>query len=1088
MRRNLAASLLLLLAVVLAPPRGAEAQGPQPFFEYLSVLVAPDAVSEFVEADRTVYFDLLFSGRPEPVCKTTDGEEDCIYPRRPPLSVFWELIVSPVAAARVGSSCADPSADVAGVTHGTFRLTADQYALLGIIHFTICRDDYIEDEEQLTLRLVVTDGATRFSYQLPITIEDATPEEAISGVTGGDGVQSLAVSMRERDAGDGCQPLDLLVGLSGITPFEPKTLNFGYETVSGGATDGEDFRIYPTRSFPIPVAARAVRAQVGCILGDDLPEPDEIFRLWFEIAGEIHTRVWITVTIVDNEPASHVPGFLSIQFGAGEALPLVEGDEPPLGLPLVIRYSDGVIRNEPLTFRIVTIDGTALAGSDYVPLDLEVTFPPGHAGLFDLGDQLRLRTVADLVPEPLEEHFYIAVTALIGGEVYFSELLRVGIRDDDFLQELVEGTSLLWLGADPAACPDRNWLIDLPEPTLADGSYVDYAIDVYARTAPPGNVGAEEPSDPDDPEAVSPCGTPGQRFAADVALGPASGDEPAATLGDDVTLTVRDDRQLVFEPIEQYARVHVRVYADDVLEADEHFSIRLSAGIHGVATLQLRIIDAQKRQALAAGRDAAFVRVGRLLGAVVGGALSDRFSCAAATGCAGDIGTPTAELFAPALSRLARGLAASGGAQAGAVPFHPARALAPAIDRIGPLLADLSFSQSPNAWFSVRNPDLPTPWSLWMRTEWAYSSERTAGGDTLDTSVFGLVGGIDRRFGPLTAGALYGWLWAESGRGYRPELAHAEGVDAGAEAFSNHLRWQLVAPYVAVTPHERVRGWMSIGRTFSGSLGQLAGYRPDVAAAADAPEYGMLLGGGSMTALRARGVLLDVEADTFAVAGALPVAPGDLAPAPAAPDATAVPESFDSVALPAAVRHRVALRLGVPLDRTGARRAAVSVSRRWDGGPDIVWAQGSSELVPAYDVGFDVRLSSVASRLSLSITGRLEVSPPRAYRNSDARRAERSLGAVLRFGQAETARGWSVTVRPGYGYPVLFGGSLDSPLMRGVMPGGAFLESLPRVDLDAGYAFADGSRLSLAGGRSFAGRLRPYGAPARASVRYDRGW
>ena len=117
-----------------------------------------------------------------------------------------------------------------------------------------------------------------------------------------------------------------------------------------------------------------------------------------------------------------------------------------------------------------------------------------------------------------------------------------------------------------------------------------------------------------------------------------------------------------------------------------------------------------------------------------------------------------------------------------------------------------------------------------------------------------------------------------------------------------------------------------------------------------------------------------------------------------------------------------------------------------------------------------------------------------AARGSSSRRA---FEVALRAGAAESLEGWSLEVRPRYGYPVspalLIGGVRDAG-----PPVGVFEPAVLMLSVDAGYGFGDGSRLVVSGQRPFdppvgsgdlggAGGLHGVGLPSIHAA-YERGW
>ena len=335
------------------------------------------------------------------------------------------------------------------------------------------------------------------------------------------------------------------------------------------------------------------------------------------------------------------------------------------------------------------------------------------------------------------------------------------------------------------------------------------------------------------------------------------------------------------------------------------------------------------------------------------------------------------------------------------------------------------------------------------------------------------LGGLDRRVGIFHVGTLYGWVWADYGRPFGETLASVEGVEAQTPLFTNQMRWQVLSPYVAVTPHSRVRGWTSFGRTFLGAWNPDPVYQPPVdGRVQSAPSYGMLTGGGSFTALQTGWLLVDLEADLFRVAVS------------ARDSGDSTPGCFVSGFGPSPARGPSP---GLPLGRAGfeplGARAVQTLGRRsrhrlgqWGR-----WRAG----------GIRRRFRPAALGPHLACVGFFERPhggpQPSSSDGRGGRSRERAVGGVLRWGAVETASGWAVSFRPSYGYTGLLS-SLQRGTMGSVLPGAApFVDAHPSLDLDAGYRFADGSRFGLRGGRTF-GPAALFGSGLTAQVNFERGW
>ena len=1117
--------------VVAAPP---DAPPPHPS-TYTTFALDPriivEPVGEGAVQPTTLHVEVGDSAAP--VCVTTtegDVSQTVCTPvsnNRPTIYGEWSVRLGASGQATIGSSCSVVPTDLVFENRtGTFVLLTGNELLLDLIPVTVCGDAFVEDDEAFEVALTLSlfqDLSQPFHAVLRGAVVDSTVLKGSPLVFGGHSAAHPRLSFLEDDAGDPCRPIELLVALTVPDLEEDTVLVFGYDLFSGSAELDKDFRFTPPPVAVIPLGDPGARFVVGCIIGDDIPEPLELFNIWVQIMGSAVSRIYVTVEIVDDEVRSHVPGFLTFEVGGGRSGPYPEGDEEGVGLPIVLRYSDRQVRSEALSFRITTVDGTAIAGEDYHPIDRTFTFAPGHIGLFDLGDQVRLRLIPDLVPEEIEEQFYVAVYASLGDdqELYFSDLLPIGIQDDDFIAGLFEDQQA-WFGVDPAGCPNRA-VLDLPEPPPGAAPFLDYTVDLFARLLVPegGAAGGGEVV----------CSPPAETFSVEATLetGGLSADPPAV-VGDDLSFAVRFPERLVFRPLEQSTYVVVRVYADERIEADEFATLRLFLGVHGSVTLRLRVVDFQKGEELVAGRNASFVRLGRMMGSMVSDGLQDRFSCARAKGCRTD--TPASGSMRSGLRRVlsafapvapiahntgmggspSAALAAGTHMGAGFGPVDPNRGL---MDVVGPRLDGLRFQGSPSGWFAPRNQSRGTSWSTWLRSDYLYTSDASSDGSVQRASMLGLYGGLDKQFRLTTIGTLYGWAWADYSRRFRPDLAAAEQSPRSDRAFSNAASWQFLAPYVAVHPHELVRGWTSFGRTIASTWSPSLGYQSDQERVAGAPAYSFVVGGGSVTAFKMSGLVIDVEADAFSVAASFRTCSTDCirraenvlaflvdaesgtpatsfnTPETGATLAQVVGEGYDiglqQVKLDPAVRRRISIRAGIPFAAGGVGNLAVVISRRWDTGQDIEWLLGHAGGVHAYDLGFDLRFSRPGSRLAAAASGRVEVRGSSAIRDRGLLHRERSVAGSLRWGSVETASGWAVTIRPRYGYPGALG-SLQQGTMAELIPsllGGA--SPAPFVDVDAGYGFEDGSRVVLTGSRGL-GASHSYGSGLAAGLNYQRGW
>lgn len=1045
-----------------------DAAGPGPggagdVLGYIALQVFPLAIAEPLEGVSYVNLVVRVTGEPP-------QEEDGPAGPRPPVYVRW---AAHAASAAGGASCADPRADFVDGA-GEFVVQPDDLDRVGDVVLGICADGFVEGAENLLLRFEISDtpafGRLRI-VQWAVEIRDVTEFP---------GLRPLAPpSLLEADAGDPPVFLDAVVELRRPNNADATTIVYGTEPVSGSAVPGVDYEGHAGRAV-VPAGRPGAVVRFAEILADGVPEPVELFTIWAQLEGRPETRVTAVAEISDDDVAIHGPGFVVFDIGVPGDLPLIEGDRPKPPLPIVARLADAQLHSEAYTYRILTMDGTAQAGRDFVGFDRRVRFREGELAVFDHADPLALAVLPDLVAEEAREYFYLLVYALIDGVSWpaFTAIRKVEIVDDDHQEEVLDGGATLWVGgAGAEACPSPAHSVVLEEPDPEVAAWTDVALPLAARLGPlPGAAGG-------------PCELPGGTFEARVSLAPGPG--AGASVPQDVALASRAPEPVIFAPQDHADAVVVRVYADQLLEADETVRLLVSIGVHGVVPVELVVLDFQKRRELAAGRDAAFARLGRAMGAAVADALSDRFSCSRSAACAGphpesgprDLG----QGVRPSLGRLAgilRSLAPPAAPLGGPPPLPraaaPGSAMRRAVVRPGPaaaaagLVDGLAFQGSPNTWFRSRNRDGGTQWTAWLRSGRRVSSDLRADQSRVRTSLLSVLGGVDRRLGPVHVGALYGYLAGSYSRRFSGDLARLEDVDPGRPALDNAVSWHLVAPYAGVAPHPRVRLWTAFGLSFGGSVTPSPGYQPHPELAAGMPAYRLFAGGASLTTFRFGHAVLDVDADTFDVLTRLPGG-----------------REAGSRKLAGATRRRIAARLGVPVDETGGRRLSVGLVRRWDAGPDIGWLSPAGSHMDSYDVVGDVRITGYGSRVSAAVGGRVQLAGAvrGAEAGSRAHRRETAVSGVLRWGHAETAEGWSIALRPAYGYPGPVGAPRGSLLYSRLLPhaAGTALEAQPLVGVEAGYGFGSGARLSVTGERDLS---RSDGRSGGSSIafRFRRAW
>jgi Tol biopolymer transport system component len=139
-----------------------------------------------------------------------------------------------------------------------------------------------------------------------------------------------------------------------------------YTTVNGTAIVVSDYTATSgTLTFAPGVTSQTIAIP---IVGNILNEPDETFRLRLSNAiGSVITDDLATVTIANDDPILR----LSINN-----VTVTEGNSGTSNAVLTVTLSSAT--TEPITVNYATVNGTALAGSDYTATSGTLTFAPGE--------------------------------------------------------------------------------------------------------------------------------------------------------------------------------------------------------------------------------------------------------------------------------------------------------------------------------------------------------------------------------------------------------------------------------------------------------------------------------------------------------------------------------------------------------------------------------------------------------------------------------------------------------------------------------------------------------------------------------------
>ena len=876
----------------------------------------------------------------------------------------------------------------------------------------------------------------------------------------------------------------------------------GGRKAARGSPPDQDFEPVDGLVHVVPAGVFEVEVPVTVVLGDNRPEPaTETFSVSVELdsdSGSAGLRGTTTVVILDDEvyfdeivtletPASMPEGDPPFGADCGAHLYRPLPDPCARGVPLLLTLNERF--SQDLEFELYTLAETARADVDYESIrGRRLVVREGHLVSFDVHEPLQLRVVPDLLPEPQEALSLFLYGRYPGNPVpAFAQRIRIVIEDDD---ELADGTDVPWFGPDAELCGDGESVLAVQEPSVTDGLglfRVDLAYRVRRRSEADADAGQVN-------ELLS-CDLPAAA-AVEVRVDLVSpGLSNAADAGLDVVLPDHSRRLVFYRG--QPAPIELFVRGDGLPEGREELDLLLSTGQSGHTRLRVVVEDFEATVEAARGRAASLVRAGRLLGAALTDAVAARFSCAGSSACAPFEDSREA-LFPQRLAGALRALwpmhargAGPGGPGAGCagprclgLGTDPAHAPG-SLERAGRLVEALAFQGDPQRWLFGGRSRRASPWSLWLRGSARTDRDATAGGSALETGLVTALTGVDRIVGRLRVGGVYGWSFGAYSR------RHARGSFV-PDRTDVPLRWHLVAPYVGFVPTDRARFWASAGAGWGGShvlpadgseLSGTADPEPSVAVLhygrSGASQRLRLYAGGGAFSLGSLGAFeFDLEGDWFRVR----VVHGG-----AGVIADASPAS----------RLRVGVRAGTRLGAAGSSSyLSFAVARRWDAGADVEWVRGAAtgEAAGATDAAVDYSFRRPRSRLAWTATVQMQVagggSAPGLVTASGVA-LQRSVSRMtasggLRWGSSETGRGWSLALRPGYGFASLRRSAWwDAAALGGI--GAAFPAVVPTLDAEVGYGFAGGGQAAVTFGQGFPAAGRS-GRGVSVGVRFDRGW
>ncbi len=314
-----------------------------------------------------------------------------------PVTVTVKLNALRATETTVGITVADGSAltgeDYTAVPPSIdVRIAPDETTGEGMFALTLREDALYEPDE--TILLIGTNEALG-TVETSLTIKDDDDEIilAIQDTTVMEGVGMARVRIT-------------------VTPAAPADLTVHYQTADGSATEGAD---YTGVEEVLTILEGSEEAFIPIpITNDDLSEEDETFRIQLsDPTGAVLERDQATVTIEEDDVYRLRVEDASAQESDPEMIFTVMLDPPNPAQRVRVRYE--------------TLDGTAIAGVDYVSQSDVLEFMPNQPSR-----EVKVPLVPDDDQEEMDKYFFLQLSDPTHA-VVDNEQVRGTILDDDGL-------------------------------------------------------------------------------------------------------------------------------------------------------------------------------------------------------------------------------------------------------------------------------------------------------------------------------------------------------------------------------------------------------------------------------------------------------------------------------------------------------------------------------------------------------------------------------------------------------------------------------------------------------------------------------
>jgi len=249
-------------------------------------------------------------------------------------------------------------------------------------------------------------------------------EQSIATIFDDDAI-SISISGFTITETEGTQTGNFVVTLDQAAQ-EDITLVFSTSEIT--AIAGSDYTAQNAVSITIPAGTTSVNVPVS-ILGDAIAEATETFTGTISIAESNGQNVTVvtetaTATILDNDSVSVAIGNVTVNENAGFA-------------EFTVTLTGDI--QEALTVDYVTLNNTALAGSDYITTAGTVTFPAGS--LSGATQTITVAIINDNSAEPTETFFVNLNNVQGAGDVTITNALGTGTILDQYSEITVTVTT-----------------------------------------------------------------------------------------------------------------------------------------------------------------------------------------------------------------------------------------------------------------------------------------------------------------------------------------------------------------------------------------------------------------------------------------------------------------------------------------------------------------------------------------------------------------------------------------------------------------------------------------------------------------------